>query len=147
MPAYIALLWKEKRSHHGVSFPDFPGCVTAGKTLDEARRLAREALELHVRGMAEDGDPLPAPSTLDAVMADRANHQALAFLVDVPDPKPSFVRVNITVPEDDLARIDDHVREAGTTRSTFLVSSALERLARAEGTRVTPPTWGRKRRQ
>ncbi|MBL0942631.1 MAG: type II toxin-antitoxin system HicB family antitoxin, partial [Alphaproteobacteria bacterium] len=34
---YIALIHKDKNSDFGVSFPDFPGCITAGKTLDEAR--------------------------------------------------------------------------------------------------------------
>jgi hypothetical protein len=41
---YIAYLHKDRKSDFGVSFPDFPGCVTAGKTPDEASRLAGEAL-------------------------------------------------------------------------------------------------------
>ena len=45
---YIAYLHKDKNSDFGVSFPDFPGCVTAGKTLEEARKLAVEALTLHM---------------------------------------------------------------------------------------------------
>ena len=56
---YIAYLHKERRSDFGVSFPDFPGCITAGKTLDEARRMAAEALAIHIAGMAEDGDAIP----------------------------------------------------------------------------------------
>ena len=52
---YIAYLHKEKDSDYGVSFPDFPGCITAGRTLEEARRTAVEALALHIRGMVEDG--------------------------------------------------------------------------------------------
>ena len=57
MRHYIALLHKEADSDYGVSFPDLPGCVTAGKTLDEARANAEEALALHLAGMAEDGEP------------------------------------------------------------------------------------------
>ena len=53
-----------------MDFPDFPGCVSAGATLDEARHMAQEALELHVAGMIEGGDQLPFPSSLEAVMAD-----------------------------------------------------------------------------
>jgi predicted RNase H-like HicB family nuclease len=60
---YIAYLHKEAGSDFGVSFPDFPGCITAGKTLDEARRLAPEVLALHVQGMVEDGEKIPKPST------------------------------------------------------------------------------------
>ena len=45
MTSYIAMLYKEPDSDFGVSFPDFPGCITAGTTLEEAWRLAEEALE------------------------------------------------------------------------------------------------------
>ena len=41
---YIAYLHKDRNSDYGVSFPDFPGCITAGKTLEEAHRMAAEAL-------------------------------------------------------------------------------------------------------
>jgi predicted RNase H-like HicB family nuclease len=56
---YIAYLHKDSKSDFGASFPDFPGCVTAGNTLEEARRMAAEALALHIEGMAEDGEAIP----------------------------------------------------------------------------------------
>jgi predicted RNase H-like HicB family nuclease len=55
MTASIALHRKDDGRDTGVAFSDFPGCVTAGGTLDEARRMAAEALELHLEGMHEDG--------------------------------------------------------------------------------------------
>ena len=54
MTSYIGLIRKDADSDFGVNFLDFPGCVSAGATLDEARRIAQEALELHVGGMLED---------------------------------------------------------------------------------------------
>lgn len=78
---YIAYLHKEAASDFGVSFPDFPGCVTAGKTLDGARRMAVEALRLHVSGMLEDGAEIPSPSTLDELAGDRAMKRAVAVLI------------------------------------------------------------------
>ena len=66
MTALIALIRKDAASDYGVGFPDFPGCVTAGRTLDEARRMAAEALELHVDLVAEidrvttNGSRIPA---------------------------------------------------------------------------------------
>jgi predicted RNase H-like HicB family nuclease len=45
---YIAHLHKDRKSDFGVSFPDFPGCVAAGRTLEEARRMAIEALAFHI---------------------------------------------------------------------------------------------------
>lgn len=43
--------------------PDQPGCVTTGKTEAEIQHNIREAIELHLEGMQEDGDPIPEPST------------------------------------------------------------------------------------
>ena len=43
--------------------PDLPGCITTGKTVEEIQRNIREAIELHLEGMAEDGEAIPEPST------------------------------------------------------------------------------------
>jgi predicted RNase H-like HicB family nuclease len=120
---YIAYLHKDRKSDFGVSFPDFPGCVTAGKTLDEARRMAAEALALHIDGMAEDGEPIPEPSTIEDLAEDPAITGAVAFLVSVGSDKT--VRLNITARESELAAIDQKAREAGMTRSAFMVRAAL----------------------
>lgn len=82
---YIAYLHKDRKSDFGVSFPDFPGCVTAGKTLEEARRLAPEALlTLHIQGMIADGEPIPEPSTLDDLAGDPAIRNAVAVRETAP---------------------------------------------------------------
>lgn len=44
--------------------PDLPGCITTGKTVEETRRNMLEAIEFHLRGMREDGDPIPEPTTV-----------------------------------------------------------------------------------
>src|SRR5689334_23033783 len=124
MSTYIALLHKEPDSDYGVSFPDFPGCVTAGATLEEARALAEEALSLHIQGMQEDGDVIPAPSSLDEVMHDRENMDAVAFLVPAPKRQSRTVRVNITLPEDVLEEIDHFAQDHGYTRSGLIVQAS-----------------------
>ena len=43
--------------------PDLPGCITTGKTIEEIEHNIREALELHLEGLQEDGEPIPEPST------------------------------------------------------------------------------------
>ena len=43
--------------------PDLPGCVTTGKTVEEIERNIREAIELHLEGLLEDGELIPEPST------------------------------------------------------------------------------------
>ena len=80
MRQYIALIHKDANSDFGVSFPDLPGCVTAGATLDEARDMAEEALALHVEGLEQDGEAIPEPSSLEAVMADPDNRDGVAIL-------------------------------------------------------------------
>ena len=84
MENYIALIRKDPDTSYGVDFPDLPGCVSGGETLDAALENAREALVLHVEGMLEDGEPLPAPSTVDAVIDDPHNRDALAVVVELP---------------------------------------------------------------
>ena len=125
MASYIGLIRKDPDSDFGVDFPDFPGCVTAGATLEEARRMAQEALERHVQGMLEDGDELPLPGPLDAIMADPNNGDAVAFLVTLPETADRSVRVNITLPERLLRRID----ERAANRSAFLARAAEKALS------------------
>jgi len=124
MAEYIALIHQNESSDYGVSFPDFPGCVTAGTTLDEARRLAAEALALHMEGMAEDGEMIPAPSPLAEIMSERENRDAVAFLVPAPSKSTRVVRVNITMPEDVLAEIDRYAEGHGLTRSGLIATAA-----------------------
>ena len=121
---YIAYLHKDRRSDYGVSFPDFPGCVTAGRTLDEAGRMAEEALALHIQGMIEDGDLVPEPSRLDDIAKDAARQGAIAFMVKVETPDAT-VRVNITARESQIAKIDELAEAAGMTRSGYMVRAAI----------------------
>ena len=86
MCCYIALIHKDVDSDYGVSFPDFPGCITAGPTLHEARDLAAEALAFHIEGLLADGQAIPEPSTFGAVMTDPKNRDAVAILVEWPQP-------------------------------------------------------------
>jgi predicted RNase H-like HicB family nuclease len=76
---FIGLIHKDAGSDFGVSFPDFPGVVTAGKTLDDARTMAEEALAFHVNGMIEDGEGLPVPSRLEQIMHN--NPDAVAYVM------------------------------------------------------------------
>ena len=122
---YIAYLQKDKGSDFGVSFPDFPGCITAGQTLEDAHRMAAEALALHIAGMVEDGEEVPAPSTLDALAEDSARKDAVAFLVHVEPETERTVRINITVREKQLEEIDRLANKAGLARSAYMVHSSL----------------------
>ena len=124
MKHYIALIHKDADSDFGVSFPDFPGCVTAGSTLDEAHAMAEEALALHVEGLVEDGEAIPEPSSIEVVMADPENRDGVVTLVPLKTQAPKAVRVNVTLPEDILEMIDQYAESHGYTRSGFLAQAA-----------------------
>ncbi len=133
MSSYIALIRKEPESDFGVDFPDFPGCVSAGRSLDEAREMAEEALRFHVEGLLEDGESLPVATNLETVMADPDNREALAFLVSLPPQPAKTVRVNVTMPEAVLRRIDAWARSHRLSRSAFLAQAALRTIEQGEG--------------
>ena len=126
---YIAIIHKEPDSDWGVSFPDFPGCITAGSSLEEARGMALEALALHVRGMQEDGLPVPRPMALNAVARHPDFADGVAVLVSLPKAKPRSVRVNIMLPEPDLQAIDARAQAEGVSRSSFLLRAARSALS------------------
>ncbi len=121
---YIAYLHKDGKSDYGVSFPDFPGCITAGSTLEEARRMAAEALSFHIAGMQKDGERLPSASTLDDLRNDPAMKGAVAFLVELAEPEKT-IRFNITARSSQLSEIDTRARAAKLSRSAYMVHGAL----------------------
>jgi predicted RNase H-like HicB family nuclease len=131
---YIAYLHKDRDSDFGVSFPDFPGCVTAGRTLAEAQRMAAEALAAHIAGMIEDGDEVPPPSNLDALANDPDMQGAVAFLVSAEPAPEKTIRINITARASQLEAIDQLADKAGMTRSAYMVQSSLNRF----GSRAKP---------
>lgn len=131
MKHYIGLIHKEPGSEYGVHFPDLPGVITAGKDLDEARAMAEEALAFHVEGMKEDGETIPEPSSLETIMADPENREAVVILVPLKSAAPKAVRVNITLNEDILQAIDAFARQHGLTRSGFLARAAMREIEEA----------------
>jgi predicted RNase H-like HicB family nuclease len=129
MRQYIALIHKDPDSDYGVSFPDLPGVITAGSTLDEGRDMAAEALAFHLEGMAEDGEAVPEPSSLEEIMAIAENRDGVAVLIAAPDADVKSVRVNITLPADVLSEIDRYAEREGFTRSGFLAQAAKRAMA------------------
>ena len=125
MSSYIAIVHKDASSEYGVSFPDFPGCITTGKSIDELKDLSIEVLSGHIKTMKEFEEQIPNPSKLDDIIADPDYCDAIAFLVvPIPDTKTKTVRVNITLPEDILNKIDVTAKQRGMSRSSFLSHAA-----------------------
>ncbi len=125
MSSYIAVVHKDPASEYGVSFPDFPGCITADKSIDKVKDLSIEALTGHIETMKEFGEKIPNPSKLDDIVEDPDNYGAMAFLVvSIPNTRSKTVRVNITLPENILHKIDITAKKRGMSRSSFLSHAA-----------------------
>lgn len=88
MAGYLALVHKDEGTSYGVSFPDVPGCISAGDTLEEALDNAAAALGGHLALMAADGEPLPRPRSFEAIRRDPS------LADDLSDAIVSFVRLD-----------------------------------------------------
>jgi len=106
MSSYIAIIRKARGTSYGVDFPDFPGLVSGGESLDAALVNARDGLALHIEGLLEDGDVIPAPSLLDEILVDPHNRDGAATLIQAPSGRGRAVRVQITMDEHLLSELD-----------------------------------------
>lgn len=57
------MIIEEGKNNYSAYLPDLPGCVATAKTIEELKQLMREAVELHIEGMIEDGLPIPEPNS------------------------------------------------------------------------------------
>jgi predicted RNase H-like HicB family nuclease len=125
---YPAVIEGDDAGGYGVTFPDFPGCAAAGETIEEAVANAGEALLFHLEGMAEDSDPIPEPSRLDAPLPDwLAGGMGVRILVPVKPPGKS-VRINITMDKDLVDRVDRVAEAHHQSRSGLLAQLARKAL-------------------
>ncbi len=82
---YIALVHKDRDTSYGVSFPDVPGCISAGDTFEEAIANAAEALAGHFATMRADGDRIPPARSIETLRDDAD------FIADAADAVIAFV--------------------------------------------------------
>lgn len=123
---FSIVIHKDKDSDYGVTVPDLAGCFSAGDTLEEAVANAREAIELHLEGLLESGEAFEA-RVPEAHLANPDYAGGIWHLVDVnlTDLRGKATRINITVPERVLGRIDRAAHAVGQNRSAFLVGAGL----------------------
>jgi predicted RNase H-like HicB family nuclease len=114
----------------GVVFPDLPGCTSQGDDPRHAAEMALEALALHAEAMVADGELLPEPSAPGTLpdWLDPAESEVVAHLL-VPVELPGrSVRVNITMDEGLLQRVDRAAASHGFTRSGLLAEAVRDWL-------------------
>ena len=108
---------------YAVEFPDFPGCFAASDTAQGLPAAVQEAVEAH---FYDDPDPIPAPSPLDALAASAAYQGGawMLFDIDLSRVESTPQRLNISLPSNLVARVDDYTASHGMTRSGFLAYAA-----------------------
>lgn len=108
----------------GVVVPDLPGCFSAGDTLDDAITGAEESAAAWIDAALDAGDPVPSPSSLDAI---RQNPDYTGWIFGLITVNAALLddtveRVNITLPRRVLLRLDALARSAGETRSGYIAN-------------------------
>lgn len=91
---FPAVLTYEEGYEIAVTFPDLPGCATSGETEEEAMKMGKEALGLHLWGMEQDGDEIPQPSKIRDV---ETEENEVVALVEVYMPSIRFAQENKSV--------------------------------------------------
>jgi predicted RNase H-like HicB family nuclease len=129
---YPAVLERGSKGTFGAWFPDFPGCVAAGRSHEETIERAEHALAQSVDEMFEQGRPLPEPSPIERIMLPKGCAFAAYFIVGVAPPDPSE-RVNVYLPKSLIARVDKRAAELGMSRSSFFGLAATTALDHSPG--------------
>ena len=125
---FPVVIHKDKTSDYGISFPDLVGCFSAGKTYEEALINAQEAALCHIEGLLLANEEIPKPSLVDDFIEDQQYHGGTWALVSVDLAKISgkSKRINVTIPENILSRVDLFAKNHGETRSALLSTAVME---------------------
>jgi predicted RNase H-like HicB family nuclease len=128
---FTVVLHTDDGQRYGVTVPDLPGCFSAGDNLDDALLSAAEAIDLHVETLIEDGVDVPVRAPIATHQANPNYANGVWAVVDVPVEKylGKAEKINITVPQVVLTRIDDYAKRHGLSRSGFLVDAARQVMA------------------
>ena len=129
MAQVIATIHEEDGTF-GVSFPDFPGCITTAATLDDALFRAQQVINFHVEGMAMDNEAMPELRSAARLQVEETEWLEGASLAVVPFDLPGKAqRVNITIDGNLLKRVDHAAQVAGQSRSGFIASAVSQKMA------------------
>jgi predicted RNase H-like HicB family nuclease len=127
---YPAVLERGAKGTFGAWFPDFPGCVAAGKSQEEAIEKAENKLAQVVDALIEQDRALPSPTPFGRIVLPKGCDLLAYFIVGVDPPDPSE-RVNVYLPKSLIGRVDRRAAELGMSRSSFFglaVTTALTRF-------------------
>ncbi|HXC57191.1 MAG TPA: type II toxin-antitoxin system HicB family antitoxin [Rhizomicrobium sp.] len=136
---YPAILERAEKKTFAVWLPDFPDCVAAGRTQEEALEKAQGALAETLAAFAEQERALPEPTALAKIEKPK---NFLAFVMVTAAPPDPSERVNVYLPKSLIGRADQRAAEMGMSRSSFFGLAISVALAGAVGPGVQQ-AWGR----
>lgn len=124
---YPIIIHKDENSDFGVIVPDLPGCFSAGSTIDEAISNAHEAIECHLEGLLLDNELIPFKQPIEHHLENHEFKGGVIALVDIDMSKISgkTTRINVSIPERFLKKIDEYTKQHGGNRSGFLLDAAI----------------------
>ncbi len=125
---YLAI-FEPSKDGFGVYFPDLPGCISFGKTFEDAQREAIDALALHIYGMEKDGEKVPKPSKSPAVAPETTPGYFVAPVTVFPDMVKNEldnkkVKTNVTLP----TWLKDAAEQKGVNYSRILETALIDYL-------------------
>ncbi|MEO0013078.1 MAG: hypothetical protein RLZZ535_1467 [Cyanobacteriota bacterium] len=128
---YPIVIHKDLETSYGVTVPDLPGCFSAGDTMEEALVNAVEAIECHVEGILLDDEHLPLGKAVENYLNEPDYQGGIWALVDVDLSKlgGETQRINISMAERILGKVDAFAKNTNKTRSKLLADAALEYIA------------------
>ena len=124
---FPAMATQTQSGNYSVYFPDLPGCISGGNTLEEVARNINEALCLHLYGMEEDGDKIPEPSNIRNIVCD-SGYFCLIAQADMKlyrkKRKNKYVNRVVTLPD----WINEEAKRSGVNVSQILQEALKQQL-------------------
>jgi predicted RNase H-like HicB family nuclease len=124
-PVYVQV--GDKKHAHGVVFPDFPGCFSAADHWEDLPAMIQEAVEAHFGGESE---LIPKPTPIEKLVKNPEYTGGVWMLVNIDLSKVNTksIRLNVSLPENLVHKIDEAATAMHMTRSGFLASAAINAL-------------------
>jgi predicted RNase H-like HicB family nuclease len=131
---FAVVIHKDQNSDYGVIVPDMPGCFSAGTTIEEALNMAKDAILCHVEGLLMDDEKIPQPSPIEKYWDNPEFEGGKFMLIEINSSEISgkIARINVTIPERILAKVDKYVARNGGNRSALMTDAIVELMSKQE---------------
>lgn len=124
---FIALVTSDTATGYTATFPDIEDCTAQGRDLADLLTKARQALSAHLDALEGAGESWPTPTPIEQITPPPSGGGAMLIPIDVAVDDPP-IRVNVSLGERLVQRLDAAAEERGMTRSGFIAQSVRTSL-------------------